>query len=393
MKETDKEVIRKKLDLLNTIWVDYFFSYPYFENKVKFTEEEKTNYVGVLFGYFRDSLDIVFSEPPKQFNSYVEKFSFQIALLQSIYVQQDLTEELLRVFKTGIERNKLNEDENFSINRQIRNELIGHPISRDKNKNLISSTVFGYEKSGNSIQYLKYEFPDEKNVVQIVEINDVLERHNTFLNTYLDKLLNVSFPKLKNFKKEVLDVLNILLSQSNNDNVIRFYEIHFSLKFERENEITLTELKELPTKKLHLRYIHSFNIYIDYINDFCKDSIERIEKILNEKFIQSTSDSSLESQLIFPKITFVESDNRDETNSFFKRKNYNYELGKLISKRNLSDFDFYASSICDENANDDTIIQEIEHLRKKLNNKMEYICGWNYLSYLLSNKLNKITCI
>ena len=277
------EILENKLKELNEIWVTYFFSYPFFQNKIRFTEEERTNYVGVIFGYFRDSFDVVFATPPAKFSSYVEKFTYQIALLQSIYVQQDLTEELLRIFKTGINRDTLNNDPNFKINRDIRNELVGHPISRNTDFSLRSSTVFGYEKSGNSIQYLKYEFPKEKNVVQTIEIFDLLSRHIDFLNTYLVKLIEKSYSLLAKFKTEVLDVLENLLKSGNVSNIIRFCTIHFKDEFDYQNEIKLNQIEVLSATSSHPRYIHSYNLYWQFMSDFLIDINRSINNIISEK--------------------------------------------------------------------------------------------------------------
>src|SRR5690554_4556490 len=97
VKSEDIEILENKLNVLGDIWINYFYSFPFFHNKVKFHEEEKTNYIGIIFRYLQDSFDVVFATPPNEFNSYVDKFTYQIAFLQSIYVQQDLIEELLRV--------------------------------------------------------------------------------------------------------------------------------------------------------------------------------------------------------------------------------------------------------------------------------------------------------
>ena len=180
-KPKDIRVSKKKLEELNDIWINSFYTYPYLQGKVKFTEEKKSDYVGVIFGYFHDSFDIVFSENSKGRDTFLDVFSYHIGLLQSIFVQQDIIEELLRIFKTKVERDTLKADLNYKTNRDIRNELIGHPINRDNGK-LCSSSLLGYGTSRSVITYLKYEFLEETNVVQTVEIKDVFTRHKEFLN-------------------------------------------------------------------------------------------------------------------------------------------------------------------------------------------------------------------
>lgn len=383
------EVLENKLKVLNDVWVNYFFSYPYFQKKVKFTEEEKTNYVGVIFGYFRDSFDVVFEAPPEYFSSYVEKFTYQIALLQSIYVQQDLTEKLLRIFKTGINRDTLNNDPNFKLNRDIRNELVGHPISRNKDFSLRSSTVFGYEKSGNSIHYLKYEFPEEKDVVQTIEITDLLTRHIQFLNEYLDKLLEKSYSLLSKFKIEVLEVLRQRLKSENIGNLIHFCTIHFKDKFDSQNEIKLAQIEMLSADSSHPRYGYSFHLYMQFISDFLNDINRSIVEIISKKRNTPRINSELNIKYPIPNIVFVDRTSSNYETSTYVRKDYDYELGKIYSKRNLNDFEFHASSIISENMEHEEIINEIEHLRQNLNDEFQFNCGWNYIKYLTELKLKQ----
>jgi hypothetical protein len=386
----DITLLENKLKELNHIWVDYLFSFPYFFGKIKFTDEEKTNYIGVIFGYFRDSFDVVFTSPPDEFISYVDKFTYQIALLQSIYVQQDLTEELLRIFKTGIERNTLNSDLNFSINRGIRNELIGHPISRNKDFSLRSSTVFGYEKSGNSIHYLRYKFPNETNVVQVVELKDIIIRHKEFLICYLDKLLEKSYCLLNLFKVEVIEVLGRLLKNGNEEIVIRFCETHFKDDFESKNELKLNQIIELKNNKSHPRYEYTFNLYWESITDFFKDTTNGLNDILSKKNLTPKTYSNEDRPDIFSKIKFVNRNSDSSTSTPFKRTDYNYELGKLYSKRNINDFEHFSYSILQENEGEPLINEEIEQMKMNLNNNLEFNCSWNYLNYLLNTKFDKI---
>jgi hypothetical protein len=382
------EFLENKLNVLNDIWVSYFFTYPFFQNKVKFTEEEKTNYVGVIFGYFRDSFDVVFATPPEYYSSYVEKFTYQIALLQSIYVQQDLIEELLRIFKTGINRDTLNDDPNFKINRDIRNELVGHPIRREKGQ-LRSSAVFGYEKSGNSIHYLKYEFPEEKDVVQTVEITDLLNRHVDFLNTYLNKLFEKSYSLLNKFKIEVLEVLGQRLKSENIGNLIQFCTIHFKDKFDSQNEIKQAQIEMLSADNSHPRYGYSFHLYMQFISDFLNDINRSIEEIISKKRITPKINSELNIKYPIPNIVFDDRTSSNYETSTYVRKDYDYELGKIYSKRNLTDFECHASSIISENMEHKEIINEIEHLRQNLNDEFQFNCGWNYLKYLTELKLKQ----
>lgn len=125
MKLTEED-LNYKLGKIGDLWNYFILEYKFFKNQIKFTEEIQTNYFGDILGYFKDTLDIIFNY--KQSNSYSERFSNHIGLLQSIYVQQDFIEELLAIFKCSINKGDLKNDPNYLINREIRNELVGHPI-------------------------------------------------------------------------------------------------------------------------------------------------------------------------------------------------------------------------------------------------------------------------
>jgi len=167
-----------KLNKIANIWNDFIWQYKFCSSKIRFDDDVKTNYFGDILGYFSDTFPIVFSEK-RQFSNYSEKFSFTISFLQAIYVQQDFIQELLEIFKTSKNKYHLKQDENYFINREIRNELIGHPIRKmgiptnkiislsceycdktiqkpRKKTALISSTLFSYQSKNEEIQYLRY---------------------------------------------------------------------------------------------------------------------------------------------------------------------------------------------------------------------------------------------
>ena len=81
---------------------------------MKFFNEVKTNYWGIILGYFTDTFDIIFV--PQLTETYTERFSHNTSLLQAIYAQQDFVEEMLIVFKCNLTRRDLKDDDNYSLN-------------------------------------------------------------------------------------------------------------------------------------------------------------------------------------------------------------------------------------------------------------------------------------
>ena len=100
-----KEEVIVKLERIADIWNHFIWEYDFCKRKIKFTPDVRTNYFGAILGYFQDTFDIIFEN--KETKSHSDRFSNQISLLQSIYVQQDFIEESLIIFKCGIDKGDL----------------------------------------------------------------------------------------------------------------------------------------------------------------------------------------------------------------------------------------------------------------------------------------------
>ncbi|OCL99408.1 hypothetical protein AAX29_01222 [Aliarcobacter thereius] len=200
--------IKYKLTKINSHWNKYYFIKEFFQKKINFTDEVKTNYYGDLNNYFHDTLVLV--KPFEKIKSEKDYISQIIVLLQVIYTQQDLIDELLYIFKL---QKSTNEDKN--PNRDIRNELIGHPISRDKrdNNKLKSSILFDIvNKDENYISYAKYSMKESE--LKKYSVQEIIENHKIFLNKYLDKILNKIEKEIKEYHEQIKKVFEIpLLNQ------------------------------------------------------------------------------------------------------------------------------------------------------------------------------------
>ncbi|MCG3663819.1 hypothetical protein L5F37_10410 [Aliarcobacter butzleri] len=81
-------IIKSKLTKINSNWNEYYFIKEFFQKRINFTDEVKTNYYGDLNNYLHDTLDLV--KPFKKIKSDANYISQIIVLLQVIYTQQDL---------------------------------------------------------------------------------------------------------------------------------------------------------------------------------------------------------------------------------------------------------------------------------------------------------------
>ncbi len=131
MKYNKIDLIVQRLDKLSEVWANYFLNYKACNRKINYTDEVKSNYVADIFAYLTDTA-VLLKDSNRKRNFNLSLFN-AIGILQIIYIHQDLIDELLWVFK-------LSQSEGLykSVNRNFRNELIGHPIRKRRNK-LISS--------------------------------------------------------------------------------------------------------------------------------------------------------------------------------------------------------------------------------------------------------------
>jgi hypothetical protein len=184
-----KKIIKEKLRSIRKIWRLYIWDYKYCYKDTAYSEVLKSNYFADILNYFEDTIDIFYSTSKSK--ARLKNFEKVTTFLQTIYVHQDLIEETLRIFKTGIVKGNLQKNENYSINREIRNELIGHPlrfIDIGGKRRLLSSTLFHPELSGkHGIVYEKYHIKRDYSLEKVTHSKSkITKRHELFLNYYLD---------------------------------------------------------------------------------------------------------------------------------------------------------------------------------------------------------------
>ena len=123
-----KKDIETKLTTISDIWNNYIWEYQVCNHKIKFTKDIQSNYFGDILFYFTDTLDVIFK--PKEVESFTTFTLCNKMFLKAIYIQQDFIEELLYIFRCNIDKGELSKNDNYKINRDLRNELVGHPIRK-----------------------------------------------------------------------------------------------------------------------------------------------------------------------------------------------------------------------------------------------------------------------
>lgn len=369
-----KREVEAKLDTIADVWNHFIWIYDFCKKEVKFNPEVRTNYFGDILGYFQDTFPIIFSK--KKTSSYPDIFSRHISLLQSIYVQQDFIEELLIIFKCNITKGNLKSDPNYSINREIRNELIGHPIRRFKGE-LVSSCLFGYGSTYEKFLYMRYH-KDNNYEFEEMKYNatDVISRHEAFLNTYFDKILNKLKRILKGFSKELLN-FEKLMEKKNFDDVIRIASIYFESIFEDDFLYDAKSLKIVYERKdehgryqnLIDRFYADLKISIAEINDY-------IGNIIEPK--QIAAQQQVDTKRPHVKIKFVNF-SKERSNGMILPVTYHYELGKIATKRNLDDFNFFGGLLREKCSDNNLVIHELDHMASNIDNDIEYYTAYRLI--------------
>jgi len=377
MKLTEED-LNYKLGKIGDIWNYFILEYKFFKNQIKFTEEIQTNYFGDILGYFKDTFDIIFNY--KQSNSYSERFSNHIGLLQSIYVQQDFIEELLVIFKCSINKGDLKNDLNYLINREIRNELVGHPIRKHRGQ-LISSCLFSYDGKSNAIVYLRYH-KDNNYKFESMEypIFEIIDRHKNFLDKYFDKILNKLKKSLVAFLKEIENIQNIIDHKTFQE-LLKVLEARFESIFKYDHIYDKISLLEVYDRKNeHKRYENFIDKFYEDLKIDLKEKKEYISELLEQNKEIELNDFTLP---VFD-IKIMYSSEPKKTSKKLP-VTYHYELGKLATKRNLIDFNFFADSLQNKCLENEVVLKELSHMRSNIWNDIEYYSAFR----LIYNELNK----
>lgn len=350
-----RENIVQSLKIIERIYRAYYLEYDFLRKKMKYTKDSRVVYVGEILGNFIDTIDVVYSRVKTQ--TFSGEYSYKISLLQAIYVQQDLIEELLLIFRSGITKGDLQKTESYSINRHIRNELIGHPIRKIEGR-LISTSLISYDGGSSSIEYLRYH---SKNNFEFESVNhtveDVLSRHTSFLVHYFEKIIKAQSKHLKLYLKKLNQFYNYLGSKEVNFSILINFitkcfdsQFKYDILYEKELIIKIHSLKDN-----HLRYKTVIDNFTREVKRNIRENIMNIEELISMPINERT---------------FGEVNYNTGSNSIMISDNYNYELQKLSTNMDLFDMCY---RIIKEGCKDvPIIIQELEHMKRNKFNKLEY---------------------
>lgn len=364
--------VEDKLRKITKAWSSLIIPFQFNRNEVNYEEQELTNYIVGIENYFHDTFEIVLE--PCKYDSFAEMFSYYISFLQAIYIQQDLTIELLGLFKIDNSKKTLNHDPNYKENRDIRNELIGHPISRERKKNeLISSTMFGYRPERDSITYLRYHKENNFNGETVSYcISEIRKRHILFLNHYFDEITN----KIKVVLQIHLLKLNELICElktSDFKTIITELSKYFESIFDYSYEFNKERVEEIYNKQEeHERYKNFIDYFLFMVNESILDIKMEILDFLEMK-------EKKRDELVF------------QYNNTTNNGEFHYELRKLGEyNQELRNFEFNSMIIRKRFPDDVEINTEIDFMFNNFENIIEYYTSLEYLTQIISKKTTLI---
>jgi len=360
-----KVYVKGKLEKIGTIWNNYILESKLCQEQIKLENNQIPPHFGSILGHFMDTFDIVYDE--HKGGSYTSGFINDIGFLQTIFVHQDLVRELLEIFQVT---SNLWDDENYSINRNIRNELIGHPVSRSTrgNKALISSTLFSYQSDPGSITYLRYHKDNQYKFEKMsFKIEEIIERHTDFLNEYFDKILMHLKEILVLYQRAVGQFETELDSLEFND-LLDVASIKYESIFNLKNLYDKESLKIVYSKRSeHLRYKNLINRFMIDLKRSLKERKRSIKMLFNPLEAEDLNDPDSLSEF------------RDITNS--ARKSYQPALGKLGARDGSFDLESgILKSECEGNLD---IVNELDHMRVHIKKDIEYYCAYFLICSIL----------
>lgn len=358
----DKEITLKKSNRIREAWNEFFWESRVCQRHIRFTAEEKSNYIGDLLNYFDDTLHHLetFRVQPDYLSSLYET----TAVLQMMFIQQDMVDEMLGVVKLG----KSSSNEKKFV-RSLRNELIGHPISRGENGELVHSVFITGQTEGSVLSFIRYHKSNNYKY-DLVTYNwrDIFAKHEAYLNQYLDAILERIIEILNQYSQTLL-TLKSSAGHVSFEKLVRWVSLVFDIYttnfplFDPQNLLSFYNKREA-----HPRYKYALGLFQDGLGD-------RIGEVLRDIRLISLDNSSFDYD---PLITFNPSFLQEFENTEIASANrkINYEFSKLFERDHLFGIDYFKREFHD----DIEVMQELENMALQNGERNgEFHCSFEYL--------------
>lgn len=387
----NRKIIEKKSTFIRKIWNEYIQNYKFCRSKIKNTVEVQSNYFGEIINFIDESLPILYEKIIDTSNDH-KKLSSVIAFLQTLYIHQDFIEELLAIFKCKIVRGDLDSDPNFKTNRDIRNELVGHPIRKQKIESklkLISSTILHYHHSQNGvIAYCRYHIDNNySNEIIRHSQSDILERHELFLIKHLDHIIKKIKEILRLLKNKYLEI-NTFREKQNTIALINVTikeligEANIEEKYFAHTLEGLLEAEKLINK--HIRYQCLIYRYYSHIEEILEEELPKINGILGEEENIITTDQRYNTLRKRIKI------NNSNKHKYSSEINTLTRLAPRMPQNSDKDWEILysnvASSLLKKSNNNRVVQEELKNIKDNKDSSLEFGASFYLLITILSNQ-------
>lgn len=353
--------ISEKIDAISNFWVHYACKYQTITKKLNCSEGLNPTFFADVVEYLKFSSELVF----EKFNPKNGDLLSLIGTLQMMFVQQDLLDEIRTIFhlKKAIKSDYML--------RQLRNELIGHPISRQGGK-LKSTVLWNGGFDGESIDYVKYA--SENNFVPeretLYTVSELLEEHKQFVNKQLDEIINKIKCLVKIYKSQLKQIVNLQDDITKFPIYLRLAQQLFEGVFMHSHAFKPEILQHCYDKMdEHQRYKYVIEYFIKTLRDLAGERLEELETGLLPQNRLIPADS----------IVFKWHNQTKNLKTVKGSNELDYILAKLVERKPVCTPGDLRSYVNEDSAT----MSEISHMEKYYQNDMEYFAAYEYLCFLL----------
>lgn len=387
---------KQKFSAIANIWRNHIYGCNFFEPKFNLSEVKGNNYFGDLVTYFNDLESTITTEDENNSSeNFSRDFKNTISFLQAIFIQQDFVIEMLSIFKCSKALKRIRKDSNFKNNRDIRNELVGHPIKRNRSTNaFVSSAIFSSKLRMNKIAYMIYSKENNFESKHItIERGVIINRHQDFLNHYFDIILKKLKEVLREYKNKLMQIKNSL-NQISFENLLDKLAFNYGSIFDSERLFNPELLKKLIKKiNFHPRYKSSIEYFYETLNNHLEETISLLEDWINweiqdEEIQHKTINVSIVEYPLFNDIEDELLNLGDEQFDDFSSQRPTISINHdnyIISKLHGGDMhfaDYFKETYIDNN----NVIYELEHMEANIDDDSEYYSALQYLCRLLGKE-------
>ncbi len=371
VKGIDSAAVLRLSEKLRESWNDFFLESKFCQSLIRYGSEEHTNYMGDLLNYLDDTIELLARIPLKQ--DYQLALYDTVSVLQLMYVGQDLIDELRIIFKMP-----KSSGEGKALIRNMRNELTGHPISRDNGNNFVSSVFFTRNSHGKVIEYLRYH-KDTGYKADLIRHSwpDLVKVHEDFLIENLDEIIATIKKKLRVYQIQ-LEKFNISFPKMNVVDLINRTEHLLENMFDYSALYSKSNLLYyLHRNEFHPRYKVATDRFIQDLMTALSETRENISEYRND----SSPLKNLPEQTATTKITFTSGGGERSTKSKVK-SNLRYEFSKLRERHPIFGIDYFTNYFKD----DLELNAELQYLKSVYHEDREFYCSIEYIRHLLKSR-------